>query len=64
MHLPAMSKALVRLTVSSSEGGEIKLEVGDHSPIWVIKEELQRETGRPVRTERTDRRASARPEQR
>ncbi len=43
-----MSKALVRLTVNTSEGDEIKLEVGDHSPIWVIKEELQRESGRPV----------------
>lgn len=43
-----MSKVLVRFTVNTSDGAEIKLEVGDHSPIWVIKEELQRETGRPL----------------
>jgi hypothetical protein len=43
-----MSKALVKFTVNTSTGAEIKLEVGDHSPIWVIKEELQRETGRPT----------------
>ena len=43
-----MSKALVVLMVNTSEGAELRLEVGDHSPIWVIKEELQRETGRPT----------------
>ena len=43
-----MSKALVRFTVSTCEGAEIPLEVGSHSPIWVIKEELQRQTKRPV----------------
>jgi hypothetical protein len=47
-----MSKSLVRFTVlGSADCGvdceEIRLEVGDHSPIWVIKDELERQTGKP-----------------
>ena len=36
-------KALLRITVNTADGKEIKLEVGSHSPVWVIKEELERQ---------------------
>eukprot|EP01050_Picozoa_sp_SAG11_P013686 SAG11_NODE_1616_length_4577_cov_1.568781_6_plen_352_part_00 len=42
-----MSKALVKLECHTADGKEFKLEVGSHSPIWVIKEELERLTGHP-----------------
>ena len=38
-------KELVKLCVNTADGLELRLEVASHSPIWVIKEELERETG-------------------
>jgi len=42
-----MPKSLVEFVVIAPSGDEIKLEVGDHSPVWVVKEELERQTSIP-----------------